>query len=63
MGRKSLFAALAEFEGAEPVGCEFLVKRQRGSGKDRDNAAATRDDQAMLEQVTMRLRVVRASCH
>jgi hypothetical protein len=29
------------------VGCEFMVKRQWESGKDRDNAAAKRDDQAM----------------
>ena len=46
-----------------PVGGEFPIKRQSGSETDRGNAAAKRDDQARQEQVRMRRRVARASCH
>jgi hypothetical protein len=44
-----------------PVGCEIAIRQRSVCETTRDNAAATRDDQAMQEQVTMHRRVVRAS--
>jgi hypothetical protein len=46
-----------------PVGGEILVKRRSESETDHGNVAAKRDDQARQEQLRMRRRIARASCH
>src|SRR6202521_5762110 len=46
-----------------PVGGEILVKRRSESETDHGNVAAKRDDQARQEQLMIRRRIARASCH
>ena len=48
---------------ARLVSGEILVKRRSGSETDHGNVAAKRDDQARQEQLRMRRRIARGSCH
>ena len=53
-----LISCLMEWLHFAPVRGEFVVTQQSGTGIDRGNAVAKRDDQARQEQVTMRQRAV-----
>src|ERR1700726_3302376 len=46
-----------------PVGGEILVKQRSESETDHGIVAAKRDDQTRQEQLRMRRRIARASCH